>query len=182
MQIINDFLASRNWSTIIDGIIQWGTIATLSTLCIIFRRNIATTLRAIRNKLRRALNRIRRLNPGQMLPAHTLATHRLRRRLQQIEKQLATLQGKATQQDTELEKSLNTLLQWAAHRQRFTEHELMSSMPWQTAYTNFIFGLALERNLIDAAGIPISGLPTRYYITTGGCECIFRAGLLRPGN
>ena len=59
MQSMIDFFASRDWSTIIDGVIQWGAIAILSTLCIIFRKNIGDLARILRNQLRIAIKRAR---------------------------------------------------------------------------------------------------------------------------
>lgn len=179
MQSMIDFFASRDWSAIIDGIIQWGAIAILSTLCIIFRKNIGNLARILRNQLRIAIKRARRLRYKQILPAHTLEHLRLRRKLRAAEKELTALKQKNSEQDEELEKAIDKLLHWAALNCPFTNDQLLRAMPWNTAYSDLIFGLAFREGFIRRPETYVHGDTILYYITTAGQERVFRAGLLK---
>ena len=179
MQSLIDFFASRDWSTIIDGVIQWGAIAILSTLCIIFRKNIGDLARILRNQLRIAIKRARRLRYKQILPAHTLEHLRLRRKLRAAEKELTALKQKNSEQDEELEKAIDKLLLWASLQRKFTRNQITQAMPWNTSFSDFIFGLAYESGFLQGPGHYVSGIATIFYITTAGQERIFRAGLLK---
>ena len=178
MQSMIDFFASRDWNAIIDGVFQWGAIAILSTLCIIFRKTIGTLCRSLFNHLFIAIKRARRLRYKQILPDHTLEHLRLRRKLRATEKELQTLKQARAEQDKELKEALNSLLKWAADQEFFTKDQLLLAMHWDISYTDFIFNLACESGFIQSPGNHVYGTPVYYFITTAGQKRIFRAGLL----